>query len=111
MGLLPRLAKYSFVVAALVALTSLPVPPADRNPGSALTPRLAWAGGSPDETLKPPATPPDPAKKVASIRTIEGYTGGEARLETSRMEALRRLTLRQRFELAYRILRIYAIRY
>jgi hypothetical protein len=110
MSLLPRLAKGSFAVVVLVSLTSLPVGPASRTPGSALAPRLAWAGGSPDETLKPPTTPPDPTKKAASIRTTTG-TGGSARLETSQATALRRLTLRERFELAYRILRIYALRY
>jgi hypothetical protein len=66
MGLLPRISKIALAVTLLLALTSLPALRTNRILGSALTPVLAWAGGSPDETLAPEPAPPPP-KKASSI--------------------------------------------
>jgi len=57
MGLLRRLATIAAAVALCIALTSLPTLRPHRITGSAFVPAAAWAGGSPDETLKPPPPP------------------------------------------------------
>ena len=53
MGLVRRLCRPALGVLVLLVLTSLPMLRSERIPGSALTPRIAVAGGSPDETLDP----------------------------------------------------------
>ena len=57
MGPLPRFAKVALASTFLLALTSLPATLEDRIPGNGVAPTIAWAGGSPDETLKPPEPP------------------------------------------------------
>lgn len=107
MGLLPRIAKLSIAATTLLALTSLPVHPDFRGPGSALTPHTAWAGGSPDETLKPPVTPPPEQNKAASVQPLASGSW----LDANRQTSLRRLSLFERFELSYRLFRLFVSRY
>lgn len=102
--LLPRLSKIAVSTLVLLALISLPTLRAVRVPGSALTPSVAWAGGSPDETLKPPDTPPPPPPptKAAAI-TVVGADGGMLR-------SFRGLTLLQRWAIFTSVFRTYAAR-
>ncbi|HEY6571977.1 MAG TPA: hypothetical protein VI198_01560 [Candidatus Eisenbacteria bacterium] len=46
------------MTATLIALTALPGAWLPQVPGNAFGPATAWAGGTPDETLNPPPTPP-----------------------------------------------------
>jgi hypothetical protein len=108
MGFLPRVFKPVLGVVVLLALTSLPTLRSERITGSVLTPQIAWAGGSPDETLKPPVEPP---KKSAAIRP------GTARIGSADESALRvsntqrnRFTGIKRWEVYYRVFRIFAQR-
>ena len=97
MGQLRRLATIALAVALLIALTSLPSLRTCRNTGSAFAPAIAWAGGSPDETLKPP-TPPPPSEKSARLRVDRGYIAVE------RMEQRpAHLTLAERMQLLYHV--------
>jgi len=104
--LLPRLSKIAVSTLVLLALISLPTLRAVRVQGSALTPSVAWAGGSPDETLKPPDTPPPPpppsATKAAAITAV-GADGGMLR-------SFRGLTLLQRWAIFTSVFRTYAAR-
>lgn len=104
-NLLPRLSKIAVCAIVLLALISLPMLRVGRNPGSALAPSVAWAGGSPDETLKPPDSPPPPpppsSAKAASFVAV-GKDGGTLRLA--------RLTLTQRWAIFFSVLRNYAAR-
>lgn len=57
MTLLPRPAKSAIILAALVTLIALPVVWTQQAPWHGIAPALSHAGGSPDETLKPPPPP------------------------------------------------------
>ncbi|MGE5175858.1 MAG: hypothetical protein ACM3JJ_05720 [Hyphomicrobiales bacterium] len=65
MGPLRRPVSIVLFAALALALTSLPTLRNARVTGSAFTPAVAWAGGSPDETLKPPTPPPPQASAKA----------------------------------------------
>ena len=106
MGLLPRVFKLAVGALVLLALISLPTSRVDRNLGSALTPSIAWAGGSPDETLKPPVEPPPPATppRVATFRY-----GGTSYSTVERSKT--RLDTIGRWEIFYRVFRMFATRY
>jgi len=110
MGLLPRLLRTAVLTLALFTLVSLPTLRSHRIPGSALTPSLAWAGGSPDETLKPPDSPPPgstPPKSSSTIRTGTTVDGTAAYA----MPAHTRLTALQRWQLFASVFRIFATRF
>ena len=64
MGLRVRSIRFALSVAMLFALTALPGVWFNQAPGNAIGTATAWAGGTPDETLNPPPTPP---KKSSSI--------------------------------------------
>lgn len=102
MGLLPRVLKIAFGALVLLALISLPSLRSHRSLGSALTPSVAWAGGSPDETLNPPPTPPPP-KKAMRIGLGTVQVGVTHRPVT-------KFTALERWEIYYRVFRIFAHR-
>jgi hypothetical protein len=109
MSLLPRSSRVAVLALVLFSLISLPTLRIDRIPGNALTPSIAWAGGSPDETLKPsdgppPTTPP----KSASITRL-GYAGVDATAATHR--PFTRLTALQRWQLFVSVFRTFATRF
>jgi hypothetical protein len=106
MGLLPRVFRLVFGVAVLSVLISLPALRFDRNQGSVITPSIAWAGGSPDETLNPPPVPPPP-QKVSAIRI--GI--GQASDAQAQRRSIRSFTALERWQLFYRVFRIFAYRY
>ncbi len=58
MTLLPRPAKPAILLAVFVTLIALPVVWTQQAPWHGIAPALSHAGGSPDETLKPPSVPP-----------------------------------------------------
>lgn len=97
MGPFPRYAKVALASTFLLAVTSLPAILPDRIPGSAIAPTVAWAGGSPDETLKPPVPPR--ARSISDVR--------ETDLDPSGLKSLRsafaRLKGADRWEFVYRI--------
>ena len=64
MGLQVRSLRFALSAAMLFALTALPGVWFDQVPGNAIGTATAWAGGTPDETLNPPPTPP---KKSSSV--------------------------------------------
>lgn len=97
MGLLRRFATIAPAVALLIALTSLPtLRTTTRTTGSALAPAVAWAGGSPDETLHPQQTPSSTPSAIGLQRV---------RTERDRFIATRpaRLTFFERLLLVYRV--------
>ena len=105
--LLPRGSRVAVLALAVLTLISLPTLRAHRNPGNALTPSIAWAGGSPDETLKPPDGPPP--SRSASITRL-GATATDARtLGTQR--AVTRLTALQRWHIFVSVFRTFATRF
>ncbi len=68
---LPRLSKPAVLLAVLFTLLALPVVWTQQAPWHGIAPALSHAGGSPDETLKPP---PTPTGKVAAFnRPTETY--------------------------------------
>lgn len=101
--LLPRLIRIAVGSLVLLALISLPMLGASRIQENALTPTIAWAGGSPDETLKPPDTPPPPPSSGAG--TITAVSSDSETLRTST-----RLTLEQRWMIFFNVLRTYVAR-
>jgi len=109
MSLLPRVSRLAVGILVLLTLISLPTLRSKRNPGSALTPSIAWAGGSPDETLKPPADPPPKAKTVPVIGTNTADRMGMGLSNTHR--SLTQLTAHQRWEIYYNVFRLLAYRF
>jgi hypothetical protein len=101
MGLLPRAVRPALGVVVVLTLISLPTLRTQRIPGSALSPTVAWAGGSPDETLNPPAVPP---KKSSAMRL--GTTQVGAPVQSS----MRKFTALERWEIYYRVFRIFVHR-
>lgn len=94
MGLLRRLATIGLAVALLIALTSLPTLRTNRITGSVLAPAVAWAGGSPDETLKPPSQPPP--QRAGAVVSVD--------LSSNRVaEQPARLSFVERWLLLYRV--------
>lgn len=112
MGLLPRVSKLAIGTAVVLALLSLPTLRTTRNLGSALAPSIAWAGGSPDETLKPADSPTSTTTpiKVAGIRRLDSRTSVDvATIGTARAGS--RLTALQRWEIFFSVFRTFAIRF
>ena len=77
MNLLPRRIRPGILLATLAFVLALPVTWSDRAPWHGVAPALSHAGGSPDETLAPPSTPPQGSstptpKRVPSRPTISG---------------------------------------
>lgn len=64
MGIRARSLRIALSASMLLALTALPGAWFDQAPGNAIGTATAWAGGTPDETLNPPPTPP---KKSSSV--------------------------------------------
>ncbi len=58
MGLRYDSLRFALLAATLIVLTALPGTWLPQVPGNAFGPATAWAGGTPDETLNPPPTPP-----------------------------------------------------
>ena len=109
MGLLPRVSKLAIGTAVALALLSLPTLRTTRNLGSAFAPSVAWAGGSPDETLKPNDTPTSTTTpKAAAFSRLDTRTG-RAVIGTER--AGTRLTALQRWEIFFSVFRTFAIRF
>ncbi|MGE5178457.1 MAG: hypothetical protein ACM3PF_05100 [Bacteroidota bacterium] len=109
MGLLPRVSKLAIGTAVALALLSLPTLRTTRNLGSALAPSIAWAGGSPDETLKPNDTPTTTTTpKAAVFSRLDTRTSGPV-IGTER--AGTRLTALQRWEIFFSVFRTFAIRF
>jgi hypothetical protein len=113
MGLLPRVSKIAIGTAVVLALLSLPTLRTTRNLGSALAPSIAWAGGSPDETLKPNDSPTSstttPTTLLAARRfdtrtSVDVGTTGTERPRTH-------LTALQRWEIFFSVFRTFAIRF
>ena len=98
MASLPRFAKVALASSFLFALTSLPAIFPDRVPGSGIAPSVAWAGGSPDETLKPPAPP-----RARSISDVRGTDLDDATSWKALRSAVARLKGADRLEFIYRI--------
>lgn len=108
--LLPRVLRLAVLTLALLTLISLPTLRAQRNPGSALTPSIAWAGGSPDETLKPPDQPPPSTPLKASSVTRLGTSSTDAvRVGVDRRYT--RLTALQRWQIFVSVFRTFATRF
>lgn len=101
MGLLPRVLTIALGVTALLALLSLPSLRSDRTLGSALAPSVAWAGGSPDETLNPPPVPPKSASRIGQSTVQAGV---------SVHRTVPKFTALERWEIYYRVFRIFAHR-
>lgn len=113
MGLLPRVSKVAVLVITLFALISLPSIRADVDrswiPGSAFTPTIAWAGGSPDETLKPPDSPPPP---TSTPRTTAAHiTSLTTESASSTRTSLTKLTALQRWHIFVSVFRTLALRF
>lgn len=96
MGLLPRVLRFAIGVTLLLALISLPTTRTHRIPGSALAPSVAWAGGSPDETLYP--------KKASRIGMGTVQVGVPAHRVGPKFTTL------ERWEIFYRVFRTFAHR-
>ena len=112
MGLLPRVTKVAVLVISLVALISLPSVRVDIDrawiSGSVFTPSIAWAGGSPDETLKPSdtPTPPTPTPKTTAARiTLDADVNG------TRTMTYAKLTTLQRWHIFVSVFRTFALRF
>lgn len=103
LSLLPRVSRHAVGILALLTLISLPTLRSNPTPGSAFTPSIARAAGSPDETLKPPSEPP------ARVSTIAWTNQTETSL-SSTQRSLARLTTLQRLEIYYNVLRLFASR-
>ena len=58
MGYRFRSFRCALFFSLLFAIAALPGLWSDQTPGSTFGPAIAWAGGTPDETLSPPPTPP-----------------------------------------------------
>ena len=99
MGPLPRYAKIGLASTFLLAITSLPAILPDRIPGSAIAPTVAWAGGSPDETLKPPVPP-----RARSISDVRGIDLDQPTSWKAFRSAVARLKGADRWEFFYRVI-------
>ena len=79
MGLRLRSLRYGVIVFAFFAIAALPGTWTHQIPGSTLGPAIAWAGGTPDETLNPPPTPPPPSggKKSGDMARTATDLGSE----------------------------------
>jgi hypothetical protein len=67
MRLLPRRPLLAAILAALLVLIALPFTWTDQAPWHGIAPTLSYAGGSPDETLNPPAYPPGGSRHSVAI--------------------------------------------
>jgi hypothetical protein len=68
MNLLPRRLRLATLLATLLIVPALPVTWTDQAPLHGIAPALSHAGGSPDETLNPPSTPPQSGSSVTPKR-------------------------------------------
>lgn len=107
MAILPRVSKLAIGTAVVLALFSLPTLRTARNLGSALAPSIAWAGGSPDETLKPSDNPPPSQTRAAAI-TVDTRAMDAGAISSQR--AGTRLTALQRWQIFYSVFRTFATR-
>jgi hypothetical protein len=85
MGIRSRSLRFAISLAVLFATAALPEVWTSQIPGRPAGPGLAWAGGTPDETLKPtppPKAPPKPARATASY--VRVAPSGGATVETGR---------------------------
>jgi hypothetical protein len=73
MGFRIRSLRLVTCILAFFAIAALPGLWSHQNPGSTLGPAIAWAGGTPDETLNPPPTPPQQTSKSGKSSTWYGY--------------------------------------
>jgi hypothetical protein len=78
MRLLPRRPLLAAVLAALLLLIALPITWTDQAPWHGIAPALSYAGGSPDETLSPPAYPPSGSRRSATIVRPESQSADRA---------------------------------
>ena len=73
---------------AIITLVAIPVSWTVRAPWTAIGPSLAWAG-SPDETLRPPPTPPRAGKRTIVASAHSETFRAPARSALSKMDAMR----------------------
>jgi hypothetical protein len=108
MGLRLRALRYALFVLVFFAIAALPGSWNHQTPGSSHGPAVAWAGGTPDETLNPPPTPPSGAgKKSSSNYAIgNGPTTVEPATDSVRSAADRGF----RWDLAWLIIRTTVLR-
>ncbi len=66
MGFRIRSLHYAMFVLVFIAIAVLPGNWSPQIPGSPFGPATAWAGGTPDETLNPPPSPPQGASHAKS---------------------------------------------
>jgi hypothetical protein len=81
MGHRLRSLRYALLLSGLFAIAALPGLWSDQTPGSSFGPAIAWAGGTPDETLNPPPTPPTSGGGKKSS-TDYGYATGSTEVAT-----------------------------
>lgn len=82
MRLLLRRPLQSAVLAALLIFLALPFTWTDQAPWHGIAPTLSYAGGSPDETLSPPAYPKGASKNWAVIVQPEAGPSDRAAVST-----------------------------
>jgi hypothetical protein len=70
MGYRLRSLRYALLISVMFAIAALPGLWSNQTPGSTFGPAIAWAGGTPDETLNPPPTPPT---NGGGKKTSDGY--------------------------------------
>ena len=78
MGPRIRSLRLALSAAMLIVLTALPGVWLSQTPGNAFGPATAWAGGTPDETLSPPPTPPKKASAIGRRLDFGTTTPGRA---------------------------------
>lgn len=107
MSLLSRFGKLPLAISILLAMFLVPVTETVHGPGSWPAATPVWAGGSPDETLNPPSTPPrarhvtvvaDPSDAPATdatstLHTTAGAKSGTLMTSTDRWNLLLRICL------------------
>ncbi|HEU4334866.1 MAG TPA: hypothetical protein VFT32_10260 [Candidatus Eisenbacteria bacterium] len=81
MGYRLRSLRYALLISVLFAIAALPGLWSDQTPGSSFGPAIAWAGGTPDETLNPPPTPP-PSGGGKKSSGDYGYATGSTEVGT-----------------------------
>lgn len=106
MGHRIRSLRVAIVAASFIALTALPGTWSAQVPGNAFSPTAAWAGGTPDETLVPPPTPPKKAPSPHGLSVVKPGTPAAERSVTGA-----RLSSLQRWIIAWNVARAMALRH
>ena len=107
MGLRIRSLRISLLAATLVALTALPSSWDLQGPGNAFGPATVWAGGTPDETLNPPPTPP---KKSGAFYRCDRSSTTPATPVVDRASRRSNITMIDRLKAVWSIVRATTLR-